>query len=112
MSHIPLLAKHAPPPRLQPPRRGPQVCCLCLLLGTVLLIVQPPLYSLAYNATHTHTPEPPAPAELHRFLEVAKWEDAHGMGGIQTPDGTIPVSYLHDLLVTVRYLAKRALESR
>ena len=111
MSHIPLLAKHAPPPRLQSPRRGPQVCCLCLLVGTVLLIAQPPLYSLAYNATHA--PAQPAPAELHRLLEAAKWEDAAGgMGGIQTPDGAVPASYLHDLLVTVRYLAKRALESR
>jgi len=110
MSHIPLLARHAPPPRLQAPRRGPQVCCFCLLVGTLLLIAQPPLYAYAYNATHT--PEPPAPAELHRLLETAKWEDTPGMGGIQTPDGAVPASYLHDLLVTVRYLAKRALESR
>ena len=114
MSHIPLLAKHAPP-RLQSPRRGPQVCCLCCLLGIVLLVAQPPLYSYAYNATHTTTVDVPAPPpEVHRLLEGAKWEDATGLGGIQTPDGMVPVpaSYLHDLLVTVRYLAKRALASR
>ena len=87
------------------------MCCLCLLVGVVLLIAQPPLYSYAYNATHAA--EQPAPAELHRLLEAAKWEDTHGgMGAIQTPDGAIQASYLHDLLVTVRYLAKRALESR
>ena len=107
MSHIPLLAKHAPPPRLQSPRRGPQVCFLCMLVGVVLLIAQPPLYSLAYNETHAVVQHQHPPAELHRLLE-----DTPGMDGMQTPDGAIPVSYLHDLLVTVRYLAKRALESR
>ena len=87
------------------------MCCLCLLVGVVLLVAQPPLlYAYAYNATHA--PAQPAPAELHRLLESAKWEDTPGMGGIQTPDGAVSASYLHDLLVTVRYLAKRALESR
>tara|TARA_X000001036_G_scaffold437316_1_gene482365 strand:+ start:819 stop:1133 length:315 start_codon:yes stop_codon:yes gene_type:complete len=104
MSHIPLLAKHAPP-RLQAPRRGPQVCCFCLLLGIVLLVAQPPLYSYAYNATHAVDDVPAPPPEVHRLIET-------GMRGMQTPDGLVPASYLHDLLVTVRYLAKRALASR
>ena len=107
MSHIPLLARHAPPPRLQSPRRAPLVCCCLLLLGVVLLVAQPPLYSYAYNATHAAEHPAPAPAELHRLLEAG-----NNLGGIQTPDGSVTASHLHDLLVTVRYLAKRALESR
>ena len=113
MSHIPLLARHAPPPRLQSPPRAPLVCCCFLLLGVVLLVAQPPLYSYAYNATHAVDRPAPPPAELHRLLEAGKWEDAaNNLGAIQAPDGSVPASYLHDLLVTVRYLAKRALESR
>tara|TARA_B100000963_G_scaffold131787_1_gene114825 strand:+ start:724 stop:1065 length:342 start_codon:yes stop_codon:yes gene_type:complete len=113
MSHIPLLARHAPPPRLQPPRRAPLVCCCLLLLVVVLLVAQPPLYSYAYNATHAVERSAPPPAELHRLLEAGKWEDAaNNLGGTQTPDGSVTASHLHDLLVTVRYLAKRALESR
>jgi len=105
MSHIPLLSKHALPPRLQSPRRAPQVCCLCLLVGTVLLVAHSPLlYAPLYNATHAGG-EIAVPPELHRLLETP---DAAGLAGIQTADST----YLHDLLVTVRYLAKRALKSR
>ena len=112
MSHLPLLAKHAPPPRLQPPPRAPRVICLVLLLGVVLLLLQPPL-SLAhvFNATHAHK-EPPPP-EMHRLLTGVRWEDTVNFGGIQTPDGSaLSADYLRDLLVTVRYLANRALSSR
>lgn len=77
MSHLPLLAKHAPPAKLQSPRRAPQLCCLCLLAGTALLVLQPDLLHV-HNATHV-------PPELHRLV--------HG-----TPEE-------NDLLVTVRYLA-------
>lgn len=101
MSHIPLLAKHAPP-RLQSPRRGPQVCCLCCLLGIVLLVAQPPLYSYAYNATHS-VDVPAPPPELYHVLD----ENANRID--DTPDMR---GMMHDLLVTVRYLAKRALASR
>lgn len=111
MSHIPLLAKHAPP-RLSGPRRGPQVCCLCLLVGSVLLLVQPPLlYAQFYNATRVQ--HQPPPEELHRLLAGTRWEDAPGFDGLQTPDGSsISAGHLRDLLVTVRYLADRALSSR
>ena len=102
MSHIPLLAKHAPP-RLQSPRRGPQVCCLCCLLGIVLLVAQPPLYSYAYNATHT-VDVPAPPPELQRLLD----ENAHRYVD-DTPDMR---GVTQDLLVAVRYLAKRVLASR
>ena len=104
MSHIPLLSKHALPPRLQSPRRAPQVCCLCLLVGTVLLVAYSPLlYAPLYNATHAG--ETAVPPELHRLLETPS---GVGLSGIQAADGT----YLNDLLVTVQYLAKRALKSR
>lgn len=113
MSHIPLLAKHAhAPPRLSGPRRGPQVCCFCLLASAVLLLVQPPLiYAHFYNVTHAHT-EPPPP-EMHRLLAGTRWEDTDSFGGLRTPDGSsISADHLRDLLVTVRYLADRALSSR
>ena len=43
------------------------MCCLCLLVGTVLLLVQPPLlYAQFYNATRVH--HQPPPEELHRLL--------------------------------------------
>lgn len=70
------------------------------MVGVVLLLAQPPLYSYAYNATHA--PAQPAPAELHRLLDPSlRMDDTPDMRGM-----------MHDLLVTVRYLAKRALESR
>lgn len=78
MSHLPLLAKHAPPARLQSPRRAPQLCCLCLLVGTALLVTQTDLI-------HAHGNGTKVPFELHRLV--------HG-----TPEE-------NDLLVTVRYLA-------
>jgi len=87
------------------------VCCFCFLVGIVLIVAQPPLYSFAYNATRTVDVLAPPP-EVHRLLEAAKWQDAADMRGMQTPDGLVPDSHLHDLIVTVRYLAKRALASR
>ena len=111
MSHIPLLARHAPPPRLQPPPRAPRVICVLLLLGVVLLVTQPPLYEYAYNATHAH--EEPPPPELYRLLAGTRWESTANFGGMQTLDGSaVSADYLRDLLVTVRYLAGRALPSR
>lgn len=112
MSHLPLLAKHAPPPRLQPPPRAPRVVCLVLLLGVVLIVLQPPL-SLAHAFNTTHALKDPPPPEMHRLLEGMRWEDTLNFGGIHAPDGSaLPADYLRDLLVTVRYLANRALSSR
>lgn len=112
MSHIPLLARHAPPPRLHAPPRAPRVVCVLLLLAVVFLVAQPPLYEYAYNATHVPK-EPPVPFEVHRLLGGARWEDAASFGGMQTPEGsTVSVDHLRDLLVTVRWLANRALAPR
>lgn len=101
MSHVPLLAKHAPP-RLQSPHRGPQVFCLCLLFGIILLVSQTPMCTYVYNATHTvdATTLPP-PAAVHRLLHDAtdiEWEEMSGT--------------MQDLIVTVRFLAQRALTPR
>jgi hypothetical protein len=104
MSHIPLLSRHSAPPRLQSPRRGPQACCLCLLLGALVIVAHPPLlYAHVYNATRVAAPPP----ELQRLVESGA--DARVM---ENGDGSLPVASLHDLLVTVRYLANRALELR
>ena len=106
MSHVPLLAKQSVP-KLQPPRRGPQVVCLCLLIGIVFLLVPSSTYALVLgNATHaTHTPpaEPP-PEAVRRIMEFAT----------QQP-------YMHrfveedtqqDLVAAVGYLARRELNTR
>jgi len=78
----------------------------------VLLVLQPPL-SLAHVFNATHTPKDPPPPEMHRLLTGVRWEDTLNFGGMQTPDGAaLPADYLRDLLVTVRYLANRALSSR
>lgn len=112
MSHLPLLSKHALPPRLQPPPRAPRVVCLVLLLCVVLIVMQPPV-SLAHVFNTTHALRDPPPPEMHRLLAGVRWEDAVNFGGIQAPDGSaLSVDYLRDLLVTVRYLANRALSSR
>ena len=80
------------------------MCCFCCLLGIVLLVAQPPLYSYAYNATHAVDVVVPAPPpEVYRVL------DEHANRIDDTPDMR---GMMHDLLVTVRYLAKRALASR
>ena len=106
MSHMPLLAKQSVP-KLQPPRRCPQVVCLCLLLGIVLLLVPSSAYAFVLgNATHATHPSPrePPPDAVRRIIEFAK----------QQP-------YLHrfveddtqqDLVAAVSYLATRELNAR
>ena len=96
MSHVPLLAKQSVP-KLQPPRRGPQVVCLCLLLGIVFLIVPSSAYApLFANATHA---EPPPPA-VRRIIEAS------------TQHRLVTEDTLRDLLATVSFLAEREIASR
>lgn len=75
MSHVPLLTKQSVP-KLSPPRRGPQVVCLCLLSGLLCLLVPSSAYvSLLGNATHaTHVPPPdePPPEAVQRIIAFAK----------------------------------------
>ena len=108
MSHVPLLAKQSVP-KLQPPRRGPQVVCLCLLAGIVFLLVPSSAYPLFLtvavatnaNATHPQPPEPPPP-EVLRVIEASTRQ--HRL--MMTEDT------LQDLVATVGYLAKRELDPR
>lgn len=77
MSHVPLLAKQSVP-KLQSPRRGPLVMCLCLLAGLVFLIVPWNPYAAVFgNETHaahaTHAlPAKPPPEAIRRLIEYTK----------------------------------------
>ena len=106
MSHMPLLAKQSVP-KLQPPRRCPQVVCLCLLLGIVLLLVPSSAYAVVLgNATHApHTPpaEPP-PEAVRRIMEFAK-KQPYIYRFVEGQD-------LQDLVTAVAYLANREFNPR
>lgn len=98
MSHMPLLARQTVP-KLQPPRRGPQVLMACLVTTAVLLLLPRSAYdALAWNATRA--PEEPPPPELARVVGAA---ERHQFVTQETLD---------DLLATVGYLAKEKLGPR
>lgn len=98
MSHIPLLARTTVP-KLQAPRRGPQVLCLCLLVGLVLLVTPRAAFeAIPWNATRA-APDPP-PQALGRIVGAAARREM------------VTSDTLDDLLATVGYLAKRELGSR
>jgi len=97
MSHVPLLARSTIP-KLQSPRRGPQVLLICTLVTVVLLILPRGSFdALAWNASHV--PDPP-PQALGRVVYAAMRHEA------------VTSETLDDLLATVGYLAKRELGSR
>jgi hypothetical protein len=102
MSHIPLLARSTVP-KLQAPRRGPQVLCLCLLVGLVLLVTPRAAFeAIPWNATRA-APDPP-PDAVRRIIEFAERQPyIHRFVEEQTQQ---------DLVATVGYLAKRELGSR
>jgi hypothetical protein len=103
MSHIPLLAQKTVP-KLQPPRRAPQVVCLCLLLGIVFLLVPSSAYTpLLSNATRASTDPPPA--AVQRIIEASTQQ--HRLMMLGNPEET-----LQDLVTTVSFLAKREIASR
>ena len=98
MSHIPLLAKQTIP-KLQPPRRGPQVVCLCLLMGIALLLLPSISHpSFLGNATRAHVDLPPA--AVRRIIEAS------------TQHRFVTEDTLQDLLVTVSFLAEREIDPR
>mgnify|MGYP006907042162 CR=1 FL=1 len=103
MSHIPLLARSTVP-KLQSPRRAPQVLCACLLVGIVLLVMTPraAFEAIPWNATRA-APDPP-PDAVRRIIEFAERQPyMHRFVGEETQQ---------DLVATVGYLAKRELGSR
>jgi len=98
MSHLPLLARQTVP-KLQPPRRGPQVLMACLVTTVVLLLLPRNAYdALAWNATRV--PEEPPPPALARVVAAA---ERHQFVTQETLD---------DLLATVGYLAKQIRDTR
>ena len=105
MSHIPLLAKTTIP-KLYPPRRGPQVVCLCLLVGFALLFVPSGTLPLFVgNATYsTHAMRAartrPPPAALQRVIQAS------------TQHRFVTEDTLQDLLATVSYFAEQELNPR
>ena len=92
MSHVPLLARQTVP-KLQSPRRGPQVALLCLVATVLFLLVPQSAYpTLTWNATRPHEEPPPA---VRRIVEAA---NQHRLLTAETMD---------DLLATVGHLAQR-----
>ena len=92
MSHVPLLARQSVP-KLQSPRRGPQLVLLCLVATTIFLLVPQSAYpTLSWNATHVHEEPPPA---VRRIVQAA---NEHRLLTAETMD---------DLLATVGHLAQR-----
>lgn len=98
MSHVPLLAQKTVP-KLHPPRRGPQVACLCLLAGIVFLLVPSSVYTpLMGNATRARVDPPPA--AVLRIIEAS------------TQHRLVTEDTLQDLLAAVRFLAEREIDPR
>lgn len=98
MSHVPLLARQTVP-KLQSPRRGPQVLLACLVATVLLLLLPRSAYdALDWNATRA--PEEPPPPELARVVGAAERHQS------------VTQETLDDLLATVGYLAKEKLGPR
>lgn len=102
MSHIPLLARSTVP-KLQSPRRAPQVLCACLLVGLLLLATPRAAFeAISWNATRV-APDPP-PDAVRRIIEFAERQPyIHRFVEQETQQ---------DLVATVAYLAKHELGSR
>lgn len=98
MSHLPLLAKQTVP-KLQTPRRGPQLLLLCVVACAMLLLVPRGAHAvLSWNATHAR--EEPPPEAVARVIQAA------------TQHQFVEDDLFQDLLATASYLARRDAGSR
>lgn len=80
-------------PKLQAPRRTPQVALLCLVVTTIFLLLPRDAYpALSWNATSIREEPPPA---VRRIVDAA---NHHRLLTAETMD---------DLLATVGHLAQR-----
>ena len=80
-------------PKLQAPRRGPQLVLLCLVATAVFLLVPQNAYPvLSWNGTRAHEEPPPA---VRRIVQAA---NEHRL---------LTAEAMDDLLSTVGYLAQR-----
>jgi len=110
MSHLPLLRKDAHhAPRLQAPRRGPQVCA-CLLLTGVCALMLPMILSIVESLaggpllSRNATVVPPPPEAVQRLRAAA------GVRGVL--DGAHRATVEEDLLASVAWLLERSLAAR
>jgi len=107
MSHVPLLHREAyrDMPRLQPPKRGPQIVALVtvvLLVGLLYFIVRLP--GITFSAEH-HSNNATWPAEAHRTRAVASALSSGVIARVAEPN-------LNDLVVAVGYLLDRLSDAR
>jgi len=110
MSHLPLLRKDAHhAPRLQSPRRGPQVCA-CLLLTGVCALMLPMILSVVESLAggplllRNATVVPPPPDAVQRLRAAV------GVPGVL--DGAQRATVEEDLLASVGWLLERSLAAR
>lgn len=111
MSHLPLLRKDAHhAPRLQSPRRGPQVCA-CLLLTGVCALMLPLILSIAESLAggplllrNATTVAPPPPDAVHRLRAAV------AVPGVL--NGAQRATVEEDLLASVGWLLERSLAAR
>ena len=109
MSHVPLLRRddyhHAP--RLQAPRRGPQICfcaLVMLLLGAV--VATPTMIVRSTQPVYNATAVAPPPEAVQRVRAAAM---AARDGGLH--EHVAPPS-MEDLLASVGWLLERSLAAR
>ena len=107
MSHIPLLRRddyhHAP--RLQAPRRGPQICfCALVLLLVGAVVVTPIMIVHSTMPTYNGTTVAPPLEAVQRVRAAAM---VHASGGVPLA----PPS-LEDLIASVGWLLERSLAAR
>lgn len=118
MSHLPLLRKDAHyAPRLQSPRRGPQVCA-CLLLACVIALVLPWALSLAESlAGGPLVPLVPLVPRRANSTAFAPPPEAvqRVLAALRTPgvmDGAARAEVEAALLASVGWLLERSLAAR
>ena len=110
MSHIPLLHRsYHDIPRLQPPRRGPQVCA-CVILLLVACAVFAGLPSHAVFSLETRNVTLPIEAQRILMVETAMEKGEMSFELILNSQGRDEI--LSDLIGSVSYLLKENSRSR
>ena len=109
MSHVPLLHReYRDIPRLQPPRRGPQVC-ICVVALLVIGVVVSGIgmsETTLFVARSAHNATLPPEAHRTRALATAV------ASGVQLHVTELTGPTLHDLIVAVGYLLEEKSKAR
>ena len=108
MSHIPLLRRddyhHAP--RLQAPRRGPQICfCALVVLLVGAVVVTPIMIVHSTQPVYNDTAVAPPPEAVQRVRAAAAAAHAAGLEHVAPPS-------MEDLLASLGWLLERSLAAR